>query len=142
MQRQNCCYNHFLVLARWTQDISKGTSSLRRKRKTLKGLSSLIFFLLTCLVGSLLIKAKPTKKTKTTNKVSSAVKDRNRVVAPLIFLPWVLILFLRKKRGILPKLSAIPAIRKNITLTNILKIQKKSQKTSDRFGNLYVGDFS
>ena len=43
-------------------------------------------------------------------------------------LPWVSILFARRKGETFPKSSAITAIGKNITLTSIRKIKRRSQK--------------
>lgn len=93
-------------------------------------LSLWIFPLLTCLVRSLLIRARPIKarpirRIKTTNEVPNAAENKDKFVT-LTPLLWVSILFLKKKERILPKSSAISAIKKSITLISILGIRKKS----------------
>ena len=67
------------------------------------------------------IRAGPTRKTKTNNKVPGNVEDRDRIVVPTS-LPRVSISFLKKKEKTLPKSSTILTIRKGITPTSILEI--------------------
>ena len=125
MQRQNCYYNHPSVPTKWTQGVPKGASLLKKGKKTLKRLRLLILLLLSCLVKSPPIRARPTRRIRTTNKVSGVAENRDRVVVPTS-LSRVSILFLRKKRRTLRKLSAILAIGKGITLTNVFEIRRGS----------------
>ena len=79
------------------------------------------------------------KRTRTTNEVPGTAEDGDRVATPTP-LPRVSISFAQRKGGTCPKLNAIIAIGKDITLTSILGIRKSSQKTSDSLGNLHAGD--
>lgn len=120
--------------------ISKGISQPKKKIKTLRKINPLIFSGLTCLVGkNLFTRAKSTRKTKTTKKIFSIVKNKNRVIV-IILLPQVLRSFLKKKKKTFSRLSISTASEKVITLSNVLK--KKIQKTSISLDNLYGGNYS
>ena len=92
-----------------------------------------------------LSKLPPTQReTKTTNKVPGAAEnEKDKVVTPTP-LPRVSISFPKKKHRteIYPKLNALTAIGKDITLRSVFRIQRRSQKTSDGLGKLYAGDCS
>ena len=128
MRRQKRCYNDLPTPARWIQGVSEGTGPLRRRRKTLKGLSLLIFLLLMHLVGSPPIRAKPTRRTKITNKVPSAAqnKDENRILVTThlqrVSTPS------KETKKIFPKLSTSSTIRRDITQTSVPKILKGVKK--------------
>lgn len=120
--------------------VFEDTSQLKRKIKTPKRISLLIFFLLTYLMKSNLpIRTRSTKKTKITKEVHSAVEDKNGV-AVMISLPQVSISFLKKKKKTFLKLSDFTISKKIITPSNVLR--KKIQKTSVDLGNLYTNDCS
>lgn len=121
MQKQRYCYCHFLITMRLTLSVSKGISLQIKGRKTLENLSSLIFPLLRYLIGSLPIRVRLARKTKTTKEISGTTEDKNRVAA-IIFLPQVSTLFLKRKERRLSKSSAITAIKKYITPTSVLRI--------------------
>ena len=73
------------------------------------------FPLLTRLVGSSPIRARPRRRTRITNKVSSATEDGDKVAATTP-LQWTLTPILSKeRRETSPKSSASPAIGRDIT---------------------------
>ena len=145
MQWQKQFSNHLLAPTIWTQSILERTSPRRRRRGTSERISPPTPPLLTHLVKNshlLLSRLSPPtpRRNRTTNKVPGAAEDKDRVVTPTL-LSQVSISFPRR-RGTSPKSSAITAIGKDITLTSIHGIRKRSPKTSDNFDNLYARDCS
>ena len=141
MQRQKQCFNHLLAPATWTQSVPGRTDPQKRKRRTSERISPPTPPLLIYLVENshfLLSRLSPPTLRKT---VPGVAENNNRVVTST-FLPQKLILFPKKKGGTCPKSSAITVIEKDITLTSVFEIRKRSQKTSDSLSNLHAGDYS
>ena len=143
MQRQKQCFNHFSAPARLTLDVLKKISPQKRRRKTPERINPPTPPLLRYLVENnhvLLTKLLPPTqtRTRTMNKVSTAVEDKDKITTLLL---QVSILFLGRKRRTLPKSSAISVIEKSIMPTSVLEIRKKSQKTSVSLDKLHAGDW-
>lgn len=86
------------------------------------------------------IRARLTKRTKTTKEVLGAVGDKDKVIA-MTCLQWVLMsMSSKKKRKTSSKLDASIAIGKGIILISISRTQIKSQKTTISLGNLHASD--
>ena len=120
MQRQRRCSNLLLAPTRWTQVASKNTDPRRRKRRTPEKISPPTPFLLTHLVRNshLLLSRLPPltrRRTKTTNEVPAAIKDRDKVVAATSLQQVLTPTPSKERRKTSPKSSASPIIGRDIT---------------------------
>ena len=146
MRRQRQCSNHLPAPAIWTQDISGRTGLQRKRRGTLERISPPTASLLIHLVENShfpLSRLPPLtqRNTGTINEVPGIAEDGDRDVIPTL-LPWISISFPKKKGETCPKSSVITTIRKDITPTSILRIQRNSKKTSDSLDNFYASNCS
>lgn len=87
----------------------------------------------------LLTKARPTKKT--TKKIFSAVREKNRNIV-ITSLQQVLTSFQKKKKKISPISNTFFIEEKANTLIYVPKTKISSQKTSINLGDIYVGNYS
>ena len=78
MQKQKRCYNHLQISKKLMPSISKDINQQKRRIRTLEKISPLIFLLLIYLIGSnLSIKARPIKKTITTEEILDIIRDKD-----------------------------------------------------------------
>lgn len=117
-------------------NVSKDTNQPRKR--TPRRISLLTFSLLMCLIeNNLFIKSWLVKKNKTTKKVFSTAKDKNKIAATTP-LPKMPILFLKKKKKIFPTSYTSITKRRAIFPKNISRRGTRSQKTSDNFCHLHI----
>lgn len=125
--------------------ISKNIDLQKKRIKTLRRINLLTLSLLTYLVGSntnnlLPTKARLAKKIKTTKKIFSIIRDKNRVIL-MNFLQQVSILSRKKRR--ISLISNTSTVKKRvITLISVLRTQKRSYKNCVSLGNLYASNCS
>lgn len=145
MQRHKHCYNYLQVPPRSIQNIFKGKSLQKRTRKTLKRISQLILFLLTYLLASTLNNLLPTrvrlvKRTKTIKEIFwhyGRWKQSYSYDSPIIGTNSNVI---KKERKDIFHIKYFKCKKKGITSTNVLKPQRRCQKTSLNLGNLYASN--
>lgn len=99
--------------------VFEGINQQKKRIRTLRRISLLIFPLLICLVeNNPSTRAKPIRKLRPTKKVFNT-KNKNRIAA-IALLPLIPILFLKKKK-IFCRLNALTIGKKIITLSSVLK---------------------
>ena len=121
-----------------------GNRLTKKEKKDLERLSPLTLVPLTFLVASINpppTKARLARRTRITRDIFGTEGAKGVVTMTPLQLVLTPTLSKRKRRTS-PKLSAISAIKKGITRTSILSIQKMSQNTSVNLSNFYAGDWN
>ena len=116
-------------------------TNLQKKRiKTLEKINLLIPFLLTYLIkNNNFLSTRLTKKIRTIREIFGTIVNKNRVIGK-IQLQKLSTLLLKKKKKISFILNVFFIKKKSITPTKVL--EKRSEKVSVSFGNLYINDCS
>ena len=138
MRRQRQCSNPPPVSATWTYGIPKGTSPLRRRRKTpIKRISLPTPPLLTHLVENThlpLSKLPPPTQRRTSAEALGIERDEAKTHLQRASMPP------QRRKKTSSKLTTSTTGRKAIMPTGVLKKRNKSQKTSIHLGNLHIND--